>query len=81
MLDKGDSQELTETKITPSEVKEEVIPMQKTGNSIEERLKDDLKISYMASGVLDITSGGYGFLRHDYSINPMKDIYVSTSHI
>ena len=81
MLDKGDSQELTETKITPSEIKEEVIPMQKTGNSIEERLKDDLKISYMASGVLDITSGGYGFLRHDYSINPMKDIYVSTSQI
>ena len=81
MLDKGDSQELTETKIAPSEVKEEVIPMQKTGNSIEERLKDDLKISYMASGVLDITSGGYGFLRHDYSINPMKDIYVSTSQI
>lgn len=81
MLDKGDSQELTETKITPSEVKEEVTPMQKTGNPIEERLKDDLKISYMASGVLDITSGGYGFLRHDYSINPMKDIYVSTSQI
>mgnify|MGYP001561106481 CR=1 FL=1 len=81
MLDKGDSQELTETKITPSEVKEEVTPMQKTINPIEERLKDDLKISYMASGVLDITSGGYGFLRHDYSINPMKDIYVSTSQI
>ena len=38
MLDKGDSQELTETKIAPSEVKEEVIPMQKTGNSIEESI-------------------------------------------
>jgi transcription termination factor Rho len=49
--------------------------------TLEERLKEDLKISYSSSGVLDITVGGYGFLRHDYSINPMKDIYVSTSQI
>lgn len=48
---------------------------------LEERLKEDLKMSYEASGVLDITAGGYGFLRQDYAINPAKDIYVSTSQI
>jgi transcription termination factor Rho len=46
-----------------------------------ERLKEDLKISYPAKGILDVTFGGYGFLRHDYIINPDKDIYVSTSQI
>src|SRR5690242_19474737 len=30
--------------------------------TLQERLKDDLKISYEAKGVLDITVGGYGFL-------------------
>ncbi len=46
-----------------------------------ERLKEDLKISYPAKGILDITYGGYGFLRHDYVVDPDKDIYVSTSQI
>ncbi|HEX9805010.1 MAG TPA: transcription termination factor Rho [Candidatus Dojkabacteria bacterium] len=100
MLDKGKPQESETVKDESSELKEEVIDMEKVltkqeekpiiapeaevkrpGSALEERLKDDLKISYMASGVLDITSGGYGFLRHDYSINPQKDIYVSTSQI
>jgi len=48
---------------------------------LEERLKNDLKISSPAEGILDVTYQGYGFLRHDYSINPDKDIYVSTSQI
>lgn len=48
---------------------------------LEERLKDDLKVSYVAKGILDITFGGYGFLRKDYVINPDADIYVSTSQI
>ena len=48
---------------------------------VEERLKEDLKMSYKASGILDITFGGYGFLRQDYILNPDKDIYVSTSQI
>lgn len=47
----------------------------------EDRLKEDLKTSYEASGILDITFGGYGFLRKDYVINPEVDIYVSTSQI
>lgn len=50
-------------------------------SSLEEKLKDDLKLSYPADGVLDITVGGYGFLRKDYGINPNQDIYVSTSQI
>ena len=47
----------------------------------EERLKEDLKISYTASGILDITYGGYGFLRYDYAFSPDRDIYVSNSQI
>jgi transcription termination factor Rho len=48
---------------------------------VEERLKEDLKMSYPAKGILDITFGGYGFLRQDYILNPDRDIYVSTSQI
>jgi len=47
----------------------------------EDRLKEDLKISYQAKGVLDITFGGYGFLRYDYAFSPERDIYVSNSQI
>lgn len=49
--------------------------------TLEEKLRDDLKLSYEANGILDITVGGYGFLRRDYGINPNEDIYVSTSQI
>lgn len=59
--------------------KEEGLP-QEVANP-EERLKEDLKLSYEAAGVLDVTFGGYGFLRKDYTINPQEDIYVSTSQI
>jgi transcription termination factor Rho len=48
---------------------------------MNEKLKEDLKMSYEAKGILDITYGGYGFLRQDYAINPDRDIYVSTSQI
>lgn len=50
-------------------------------HTLEDRLKDDLKISYPAKGILDITLGGYGFLRQNYVIDPENDIYVSTSQI
>src|SRR5215207_7750899 len=56
-----------------------VAPIQ--SGPVEERLREDLKMSYPAKGILDITAGGYGFLRHDYAINPDKDIYISTSQI
>ena len=49
--------------------------------TVEDRLKEDLKMSYTAKGILDITFGGYGFLRQDYVLNPDRDIYVSTSQI
>lgn len=62
--------------ITP---KEKANPQ--TGAPVEDRLKEDLKMSYPAKGVLDITFGGYGFLRQDYALNPDRDIYVSTSQI
>lgn len=48
---------------------------------IGDKLREDLKMSYPAKGILDITFGGYGFLRQDYAINPDRDIYVSTSQI
>src|SRR3989338_11502752 len=49
--------------------------------AISDKLKQDLKSSYTAKGVLDITFGGYGFLRKNYTIDPNEDIYVSTSQI
>lgn len=49
--------------------------------SRDEKLQQDLKMSYPAKGILDITFGGYGFLRQDYVISPDRDIYVSTSQI
>lgn len=54
---------------------------QSQSNGVDSRLKEDLKMSYPAKGILDITFGGYGFLRQDYAINPDRDIYVSTSQI
>lgn len=50
-------------------------------DQMNDKLKEDLKMSYEAKGILDITYGGYGFLRQDYAINPDRDIYVSTSQI
>lgn len=64
---------LSETKTEPKKIQSE--------RPVEERLKEDLKLSYPAKGVLDVTYGGYGFLRQDYILNPDRDIYVSTSQI
>lgn len=68
----------------PSEIvaKEETsLDSEKEEISLEEKLKEDLKISYPASGILDITLNNYGFLRKDYTVNPNSDIYVSASQI
>lgn len=54
---------------------------QESKEPMSDKLKEDLKSSYDAEGILDVTYGGYGFLRKDYSINPDEDIYVSTSQI
>ncbi len=58
-----------------------IVPISTEAASPEERLKEDLKLSYPAKGILDITYGGYGFLRQDYVLSPNRDIYVSTSQI
>lgn len=45
------------------------------------RLEEDLKVSYPAKGILEITPAGYGFLRREYEIDPTADIYISPSQI
>lgn len=67
--------------IAPPAVAPKAVEPAKSDVPLEERLKEDLKLSYSAKGILDITFGGYGFLRKDYAINPDADIYVSTSQI
>jgi len=54
---------------------------EKRTDVISAKLREDLKSSYEAVGILDITFGGYGFLRQNYTVNPDDDIYVSTSQI
>lgn len=77
MLEGNDYEEKT---IAPAEAEQEHRQADRPQKS-DNRLKEDLKLSYTATGVLDVTVGGYGFLRQDYTINPNKDIYVSTSQI
>lgn len=79
----GGQQEDLDIKV-PTPPKKEKVSKEKTVRRdipLEEKLKEDLKLSYSAKGVLDITHGGYGFLRHDYKLNPERDIYVSVSQI
>ncbi|MCL4375069.1 transcription termination factor Rho [Patescibacteria group bacterium] len=76
ILEKYEEKPIITTKTKPV-----VRPATKPGNELEDRLKEDLKMSYPAKGILDVTLGGYGFLRKDYTINPQDDIYVSTSQI
>ena len=66
---------------SPESVKETENGMEQeqSPEAVNDKLKEDLKMSYEAKGILDITYGGYGFLRQDYAINPDRDIYVSTS--
>lgn len=47
----------------------------------QNRLEEDLKVSYEAKGILEITPSGYGFLRRDYEVDPTSDIYISPSQI
>ena len=67
-----------EEELAAAPAEEKVAPQEAP---VEERLKEDLKMSYPAKGILDVTFGGYGFLRQDYTLNPDRDIYVSTSQI
>ncbi len=47
---------------------------------LEERIQDDLKISFPGKGILEVTPSGFGFLRPRFSPSP-DDIYVSQSQI
>src|SRR3989344_5886885 len=65
----------------PSYAKASAFDKSTADKPVEELLREDLKMSYTAKGILDVTFGGYGFLRQDYILNPDRDIYVSTSQI
>lgn len=67
--------------VDQSEITAPTADKQPEKQEVSNKLKEDLKVSYPAKGILDVTYGGYGFLRKDYSINPNEDIYVSTSQI
>ncbi|MFO0703394.1 MAG: transcription termination factor Rho [Patescibacteria group bacterium] len=60
---------------TPQDSRKNNAPAQQSN------LEEDLKVSYEAKGILEITSSGYGFLRREYEINPASDIYISPSQI
>ena len=87
LLEKYEEKPITPIKEKPLVKKEEEVKKEDKSfdntqdRPVEERLKEDLKMSYQAKGILDITYGGYGFLRQDYILNPDRDIYVSTSQI
>jgi len=69
---------------SPEKIPAASSPMSNSKSRVEvisPKLKEDLKLSYEAEGILDITYGGYGFLRHNYTVSPDDDIYVSTSQI
>lgn len=68
-------------KISDNELKAGTVDRKSPPKSYSDKLKEDLKSSYDAEGILDITFGGYGFLRKNYVIDPDEDIYVSTSQI
>lgn len=83
MNDKHDDRSLDVASILDKYEEKPIVAVEEKQDEapLEERLKEDLKISYPAKGILDITYGGYGFLRQEYIINPDRDIYVSTSQI
>jgi transcription termination factor Rho len=47
---------------------------------LEERIQEDLKVSFPGKGILEVTPSGFGFLRPRFSPSP-DDIYVSQSQI
>lgn len=87
MLDSYDEKPIVLSKEQPHEIEKftpadgAIEPAPQGDEPLSDKLKQDLKQSYEAKGVLDVTFGGYGFLRQDYAITPDRDIYVSTSQI
>ncbi len=56
-------------------------PVYDPGLEQQNRLEEDLKVSYEASGILELTPAGYGFLRKNFELSPATDIYISPSQI
>jgi len=73
------------TSIIEEYAEKPIIPITDTPKTQEEllneKLAEDLKISYQTKGILDITQAGYGFLRQNYEVNPQRDVYISVSQI
>lgn len=55
-------------------------PAQTAERTLEERIAEDMKMAYPAKGILEITHGGFGFLRPAF-VPSSDDIYVSQSQI
>lgn len=75
-----------QTSLTPEDInldsgnEGEVKPESAKEMSLEERIAEDLKLAHPAKGILEITHGGFGFLRPHFSQSP-DDIYVSQTQI
>lgn len=52
----------------------------KKDTPLEDRIKEDLKVSFPGKGILEVTPSGFGFLRPKFTPSP-DDIYVSQSQI
>lgn len=74
-------QDTKQTSLTPEDIsltaEESQTPEQA---SLEERIAGDLKFAYSAKGFLEITYGGFGFLRPHFA-SSSDDIYVSQTQI
>ena len=83
MLEKYEEKPIQKVELTPPRKPSRPVSTrpQAPNTRISDKLKEDLKSSYESEGILDITFGGYGFLRKNYTVNPDEDIYVSTSQI
>jgi len=83
MLEKYEEKPIQKVELTPLRKPSRPVSTrpQAPNTRISDKLKEDLKSSYESEGILDITFGGYGFLRKNYTVNPDEDIYVSTSQI
>src|SRR5437763_3021857 len=71
----------TEIDIAPIEGPHAIVADQQVAASPTLPALNDQKGSFSGSGVLDITSGGFGFLRGERFLTGRGDLYVSASQI
>ncbi len=70
----------TSTQSTPMKIDDQMPSDEGQDQSLEDRIKEDLKMAYSSTGILDIAYGGFGFLRPNFTPSS-DDIYVSQSQI